>query len=432
MLIDVLRSVLGEEPSDRALWTATRGKGASARLAQRVLDAYKSDSVDPVPAKDRDHFRPAFLSDYSGRSSTPYDREFVFVERALCYADSVAVEDDLARWESLAATDEGTLAFEWSSGFADCDNSTWTLRRIAKYGWLEEAGLLYYVDPPTRKDVADIRSGVEEDAIEELAELVMERKQYTREISVHPSVLAGDLTMWLREFYALLEHCNNLENNIDLYLPSWFAGPELLNWWLMRSLAWTEQTTALVMDHSSLTDLIVLPAVPDMSIHDLDRSTVLRMRDGLGLNRWREDFREALAELHNGEDVTARASFRRKLHEAKGRLERDVASDKRLGPRLSGTVTAGLASGSVAAVTGQDVLATTLIGAAPAGVAVMQELYRWLTAVSHSNVTEPVYRLFMDGNQRHSSGAVDMRSAPSIMGLDSRGRPFHHDLFEGL
>lgn len=83
-LVELLAEVLGAPATDRNIWLATRSGRSASNIAVDLLDLYKSAELEPLPAKSPEMFRPAFLTDYVGRSTTPYDREFAFVSRSLC------------------------------------------------------------------------------------------------------------------------------------------------------------------------------------------------------------------------------------------------------------------------------------------------------------------------------------------------------------
>lgn len=242
-----------------------------------------------------------------------------------------------------------------------------------------------------------------------------------------PSALVPDLAYWFREYGALVEYCSLHKDYVDLYLPSWFAGPEILEWHIKQTAIWAAGTTEMVISHDALTKLIVLPAVPEVRATLLGKTTLLKMREGAELSRWRTDFQEALTELEGEDNGLSRARFRNRIDDARKRLVRDVSNDRKLSDEFTGTVSAGVASGITAAALGQGVLATALIGAAPAGVSLAKALIKWLTVEPENLATEPLYRLFMDGGQRSPSGSYNFDSAPNTLATDTRGRIFNMD-----
>jgi hypothetical protein len=200
---EILAEALEAEPTDENIWRATRRSLDSRDLAERLLALYLEAELEPVPLKAPREFRPAFLSDYVGNQETPYDREFTFVGRALCYADSIAVVDELASWAHAYEQDPRRLRMDWSLGFLDCNNGIWPARRIARYRQLEEDGLIFYVDPPKYRTRSEIATMLDWKSVAPLSELVVKRMGYIPSVADRPEVILRDLTVWFREFVTI-------------------------------------------------------------------------------------------------------------------------------------------------------------------------------------------------------------------------------------
>lgn len=430
--VELLEGVLEDEATDLSIWKATRGSGASTKLAEDLLAVYASavasNRLEPIPEKAADQFRPAYLSDYQGNGITPYDREFRFVDTALFYADSVAVEDELLVWQQHAEDPRSSLRVHWESGSPECDNATWLARRIARYGELERRGLLYYVDPPTRRSRHEVAAAIDWRAADELTPLVGSRKRYVEPFRSNPELMRPDLTVWLGELFAMLDHTQTFTGYVDLHLPSWCAGPELLDWW------WRQEESSLSLDRKavlrqrSLTRLLSLPALSDSGGRELSLRQQLAVREAEAFQLWRADLEEALAMVVDSPSIFETADFNRRLDDHVQRLSARVRQTKSLRDTFTETIVTGVAAGGAGAALGEPPVATIATAVAPFLVQSVPRLSRWLTAGRQVSAMEGCYRLFMDGNGRTVTGALAYDSPPSNYMVDWRGRPLHDSM----
>ena len=430
--VELLENVLEDEATDLSIWKATRGRDASTKLAEDLLAAYASalalNQLEPIPEKAPEQFRPAYLSDYQGNATTPYDREFRFVEKALFYADSVAVEDELLVWQQHAENPRSSLRVHWQSGSPECDNATWLARRIARYGELERRGLLYYVDPPTRRSRDEVAAAIDWRAANELIPLVGSRKGYVEPFRSDPMVIRPDLTIWLGELLALLDHTKTFTGYVDLHLPSWCAGPELLDWWWRHETSSVSLERDALLQQQSLTRLLSLPALSNSGGRELSVRQQLALREADAFQVWRDDLDAALAMVVDSPSVFDTADFNRRLDDHVQHLSARVRQTKTLRDTFTETLVTGVAAGGAGAALGQPVLATIATAVAPFLVQSVPQLSRWLTAGRQASAMEGCYRLIMDGNDRTVTGALAYDSPPSNYMFDWRGRPMHGSL----
>lgn len=367
-LKDLLAEALGDEPTDRNLWKATKNSASSTDLALNFIERYREVEPDliPIPIKGPDTLRPAFLVDYSGREVTPYDREFAFIAKSLSYSDQVAVVDEIGSW--ARADDPGKVLHEKAlGGFPDCTNIMWALRRIALYGPLEEAGLLFYVDKPDRASQEDVQSLLNEDSTDELFSLVADRMGYEKRRlnSFHSrGVIASDLAMWLTQFLTVMSHVDKLNHHVDLYLPEWFAGPQLLDWTYRNTMppGWLSSET--LRTTQVVNQLITLPAPSAEALQSLSVKELLDIRSSDQLSSWRENFEDELRLLDADPSLLANIEFRESLTERASQL-----CNKRSHPNFARVMTeaiqTGLVVAPVAGLVGQDIAGAVAVGTAP-------------------------------------------------------------------
>src|SRR5664280_396406 len=365
LMSDILATALEVEPTDYNIWRATRHSSDGTELAKRLLEVYLEAELPPVPLKAPHEFRPAFLSDYAGNQETPYDREFVFVNRALCYADSVAIVDELSSWAYRYERDPEPVRVDWVLGFPDCNNGTWAARRISRYRQLEEDGLIFYVDPPVHRTRNEIAAMLNWELVSPLGKLVARRMGYTPSVAKDSQVILSELVVWFREFFALLEHVGKFRDNLDLYLPSWFAGPELLDWWYKTGNAILPDQVEALTRHKYLTQLLMLPAFTADACLDLTHSELVAIRDDAAFGLWRSDLEDALRVLTDTSDVFSSAEYKNLLGDRAETLGRRLGSSRTIAPKFGDTLVTGVTTALVAGGLGQDLFPPVALGTAP-------------------------------------------------------------------
>lgn len=380
LVSELLADALGAEPTDRNIWLATRRDRSGMSLALDILERYRSTTLEPVPAKTPSTFRPAFLLDYYGASDTPYDREFAFVARSLSYADQVAVVDEVAGW--AAQTDpEAHLAEMYFGGFPECGNLPWALRRIGRYAELERAQLLYYVEPPAFRDEDVLRESLATKAAPDLSSLVAERRGWIPTVADSPlgrGMVVDELAYWFQQLHAVLDHADSYHQSIDLYLPDWFAGPELLEW-LYRSASPPEWVTPTgLRDQQAVSQLLDLPAPSADIVQRLSVTEILAVRRTDHMSRWRSRFRDEIELLAASTDLATRMEVQASIADHARQLQKTERLSSALTDGLRDSIQAGIAVAPVAAFTHQNVLATALEAASPAVVGVASSMFRWL------------------------------------------------------
>ncbi|PRB10858.1 hypothetical protein [Microbacterium sp. MYb62] len=381
LVSELLADSLGAEPTDRNIWLATRRDRSGMTLALDMIERYRSsDTLEPVPSKTPSTFRPAFLLDYYGESDTPYDREFAFVARSLSYADQVAVVDEIAGW-AAQPDPEAYLAEMYFGGFPECGHLPWALRRIGRYAELERAQLLYYVEPPTFRDENAIREGVATDAAPDLSFLVEERRGWIPTVKDTPrgrGMVVDELAFWFQQLHAVLDHSDHYHQSIDLYLPDWFAGPQLLEW-LYRSSTPPEWVTAQgLKDQQAVSQLLDLPAPSAEIVQQLSVAEILAVRDADHMSQWRNHFRTEIGHLAASSDLATRMEVQANIADHVQQLQKTERLTSALRGGLRDSIQAGIAVAPVAAFTHQNLLATTLEAASPAVVGVASSMLRWL------------------------------------------------------
>jgi hypothetical protein len=429
LMSEILAQALEAEPTDENVWRATRRSADSTDLAERLLTIYREADLEPVPLKEADEFRPAFLNDYVGNQGTPYDREFAFVGRALCYADSIAVVDELASWERAYEHDAQAVRTNWSLGFPECNDGTWAARRIARYRQLEEDGLIFYVNPPQYRTRGEIAAMLNWSDVAPLRELVVERMGYRSSVVDHPAIILGDLTVWFRELIALLEHVAKLSNNVDLYLPSWFAGPELLNWWYEAGGALLPKDKTPLRHHRHLTRLLMLPALTADAVRDLDHSDLLAIRQDDAFQLWRTDLQDALQALTDSPDIFSSADYEALLRDRAQTLARRLDNSRAIRPKIGTPLVTGITTAAVAALMNEEVGKEIALATAPLVALLLVPAARWLLsgprAQGSAAAADAHYRLFIDGNVRTLSSEIIYDRPPSSNLVDFSGRPVY-------
>ncbi|MFZ6992879.1 hypothetical protein ACO0E1_13395 [Curtobacterium sp. RRHDQ66] len=431
----VLAEVLGEAPTDLAVWRATRRRQDARGLLEEYLERRVAVESEPVPQTPPGFFRPAFLTDFAGGSSGPYDREFAFVGRALGYADQVAVVDDAERW--ISADDRQAHLDNLGFGSRAVTDGTWLLRRVARYAPLEESGTLVYVSPPTFPDRSTVERSLPDPLPDELVQLVVDRAGYRPNASaLLTDIVRADLATWFRELRALLDFGAEASGAVDLYLPDWFAGPELLSW-MFREIDWPNWLDGSVAHQESLTQLLSLPAPSAEQVRRISTEQLLAVREQDRMHRWREEFSGILREYGAADSLRERLEFRDLLRARAGELGVAVRDHPLLGRDLRSTIEAGVAVAPTALLTGQPVVSTVAVAAAPFVASAARSIASWLLGRngSRSGGDEIVIDAAAQGsairgflNDPVQPGA--RRRPPSSSMTDMFGRPVAFDFFD--
>lgn len=431
LISDILAEVLGEEPTEIAVWRATKQIGSAERVAKSVVREYLSTDLDPLPAKSKTALRPAFLSDYQGRSDTPYDREFTFVGKSLCYSDEVAVPDEIN--DLIESNDIERAIAVRALGFPECSDLRWVFRRIARYAELERSGLLHFVPRPPRQDAADIPGNLLDEAVRDLGPMVVERHGWDTSVvdSMGGGVLREELASWLAEFNAIFEYAALHTSLFDIYLPEWFAGPELLNWVFRSGTQTGHLSDEALQQQRALTQLVSLPSP---SVHSLRRSALQdlpRIRESRQLSSWREQLRDALRDLDADPTLLGTRQFEEHLKSSAASLKSEV-DRSHLSNSLSGTIETGIATAPTAYLFGQDVLGAAATAVAPL---LMRLVSTWLSGtrtipeekVEDSKRSGAAFRAFLSEPWSPSSSN---QAPPTTWIRTIDGRPVAFDLFD--
>lgn len=373
LISDVLAGVLGEDPTETAVWRATRRPDLARRVAETVVAAYLSEDLDPLPAKSNTTLRPAFLSDYHGRQDTPYEREFVFVGKSLCYSDEVAVVDEIN--DLAESPDLERSISDKALGFPECSDLQWILRRIARYAHLERAGLLHFIPRPARQDRSGVPGQLLDAAVRELGPLVAKRHGWDPTLlSNEAGPARAELASWLSEFSTVFDYAAAHSSLFDIYLPAWFAGPELLEWTYKKGLRAEHLPGDVLRQQTALTHLVSLPSPSGHALRMSALTEIPRLREAQQLVGWREQLHHALQGLDNDPSLLGTREFEEHLTRAGDSLNFQVQRST-LRDSLTSTIETGIATAPVAYLFSQDVIGTTAIAAAPA---VLKFVNTWL------------------------------------------------------
>lgn len=438
MLVELLADVLGAEPTDRNLWLAARSGRSAADMALDLLDRYTSAELEPLPRKSADMFRPAFLTDYVGRSTTPYDREFAFVARSLCYADEVAVIDEVAFWAAQDDPDS-YLHDRQLWGFPDADDLTWSLRRIARYGELETAGLLRYVEGPRYPDPNTVRGDLDDATVRSLAPLVVERHGWVGDVRspFRLSQVSEELTLWFGELGAVLGRVAACPEHLDVYLPQWFAGPDLLNWVYRKSEPPTWLNAAELRGMEALTHLFTLPAPSAAAVRRLTMTDVREIRNADQLSHWRELLGKELRSIAGDHSLAATVEFREHLESHARVLRQGTQQSRHFSESLSDVIQTGIAVAPAALLTRQDPIGATAVAVAPLVRGLVRSLFGWLIRKSPTSADayvvdhdaqDSALRLFLN---ELPAGDPDFSQRPPTSWMRTLdGRPRAFDIFD--
>lgn len=416
LLADILAAALEAEPTEVNVWRATR-RDQSRRFGHRLLDAYVSSELEPVPAKEEGEFRPAFLSTLA---MTGNDIESNFVAKALLCSHSVAVPDDLLTWERLVESGP-------KGDFYVAESAVSVARKIARYADLERSGLLHYVSPlplgmpqATDLDWADVRSA---------SNLVVDRVGIHQDFADSESALMPYLQQWLGELRAVVSHVNSMDGWIDLYLPDWFSGPELLEWVLEHQLDSPPVAPADILNHRSLTKLLRLPTLDARA--NIEVALLLDIRDEAGFAEWRDSLRSLLRSVPPRPTLGDSLELVEEVEQQASVLESRVRSRSESRPALNGSLVAGVTLAGTELLTEMST-PEAIATAATAGLStVVVEVVNWFRGSRQKGTSTP-YRLFVDANSRGADGRITTPTASIFMYSSATGRPVADFLRGGL
>lgn len=429
-LADLLANTLGAEPTDRNLWLATQEKNSAIRIAGDLLAQYQQSDAIFTPAKQMGEFRPAFLTDYHGRSVTPYDREFSFVARALCYADSVAVIDPIHAWDLAEDPEEIFLNLQLE-GYPHCNDLLWTFRRLGRYAQLERAGLLHYVHPPARP-VGNLE--IDDHTASSLADVVAKHQGWaTASKTAMLPRIKQELSLWMTEFQVIMDYVSENSDVVDPYLPQWFAGPDLLEWTFTQAPRpeWLQHPQA--RDHGSLTRLFSLPAPAGSVAEALSAGEILDIRRADLLEKWRETFSQELRVLHQEPSLEQVDRFTAATQSSANRLCRSIDHTPKLSAALKDVAHTGMTVTPAAMLTGQGPLSATATALAPLLPPLAGATWRWLRGPSGSSThdafepadKDQALKLFM--STPHDAAGGNNQQPPTSWMRTLDGRPIAFD-----
>ncbi|WP_139311824.1 hypothetical protein [Corynebacterium sp. CNJ-954] len=441
---EILDNLLGEEATDLSVWKATRDPGKGKEIALSVAEEYSITELDPVPRKSSTSYRPAFLSDYEGGGVTPYDLEFEFVTRSLNYADQVAVVDEVGEW---VATGDYEKAIDQQIGYYNSvDYVIWSLRRIAKYAPLERASLLYYVARENALISDEMSLELARMADVDMRSVVKDKLSATgSEIdSVSELISLQSLSLWFQEFFRSFNEIVNRSEYFDLYLPSFFAGKEVLDW-LLDNIPSVEKfnnnqfrtgSEAVSMRNmNGLNAMMDVPALDATSLLHNDARYLLNIREMDHLEEWRIASKSRFQLLSQ----TGSASERIVIVDDIKRLAQELTRKERkrsdAGTRLTDTLVSGFSVVPVALATGQPATLNSVLAAAPDVGGLLQKFISWMFGNNRTDVDEEVRdrgtevlairRYLSEGGQFNQP-----RGAPFIFGRRLNGRPIYLDIFD--
>lgn len=382
-LASLVREVIGETPTDRTLWRYIKSRGSNIALAE-VLERYLDAELEPLPGKSGTALRPAYISDYVGEQTTPYDREFNFVAQALCYSEGVAVVDELEAYPDPDRVRAGNT--DLSLGFRDCDNASWILRRIVRYAQLEEASVLYYAPTPQVRNREAANDFLTDEACRTLAPQVASRLGWKQlpalgDETYSLSLVRHQLTMCFTELFRCLDYASALDGAVDLYLSDWFAGPELLGWLEGQRGDITSYSADQRLQTSTLNRLTSLPAPASDTLINAGAKELLALRASDQMESWRHDLDVLLRDFtklnHTDEDVRL---LDRELHSRLEKHQQAVTGSTSLRGSMIQAVNLGIATASMALLMGQPPASTALLAAGSGAIASLLDYTKdWMT-----------------------------------------------------
>lgn len=438
-MYQILEQALGEEASPEAILHACAMD--TVAFGEQWLALYRGSDLEAVPTKLPHEFRPGFLVDYVGREDTPYTREFDFVQRSLLYAHSVAVVDELEGWVAL---DPNERDLHWQLGFRDANNLAWAAIRVAYYAEFERAGLLHYVDGPHYASKPSFERLTSSADLTELYPLVKERNGYVvplPENDIQRDLYDSNLNMWFRQLDAVIGHGAVRSGVVDVHLPEWFAGPQLLDWTLRHSAA--AGSKEHLADESYLQQLLHLPAPLDAH-RDPEQLVLFRQHDLF--EQWRNDLETGLDYLSGGREqsvveaaraVRAASKYLASREElARTRVRSSPSLRKAFTTAFTTGITTTVGASAVNLVTapanpGTAFVSGTAVGTSTLAAQLAAALYdRFRSAQVSTETVTRHYQLFGDGSLRGWRGAMPFDPPPtSWMESIPSGRPLALDLF---
>lgn len=428
-LYEILCSIAGEEIDEWGLWRLAKDR-TTTEILEEVLAVYHDATLEPMESKSAARLRPAFLADYAGRSRSPYDREFNFVARSALYSDAVVVRDELYELVDGAHATErrDDLTLGHTSGVSD---ALWALRRIIRYAPLETSGILRYAPMPDSYHAGQPPADVPAEMVRDLRNVVIDRCDFHSEVP--DSAIKEQLNVWARQFHTVVDYCATYRDYVDLYLPQWFCGPELMEWFCREDApAWLglEQ----LRQQRVLTQLVDMPA-PIGSIFDTGAAAHLpAIREDDQMAGWREEVTAMLETLPDDPGLLEREELRREFAARANARKRSIRERNSLREFATDVIGQGLSVGPAALATGQEPLGAVATSVASLLPDLVRPLAAWLTRPNPSAeeiVLDPTAQAtglrayFAELPATENDG----QQSPPTSWMVSRGRLMAFDLF---
>lgn len=324
-------------------------------------------------------------------------------------------------------------------GFPDADDLTWSLRRIARYGDLEAAGLLRYVAGPIYPSQDRVRDSLDNATVRSLAPLVAKRHGWVGDFDspFRLGQVREELTLWFSELGAVLDRVAASPEHLDVYLPQWFAGPDLLDWAYRESEPPKWLGVPEIRGVETLTQLFTLPAPSAAVVHRLAMTNVLEIRSSDQLSQWRELFSRELRSVAGDHSLAATIEFREHLESHAHTLRRGVRQSRHFSESLSDVIQTGIAVAPAAMLTSQDPISTSAVALAPMIKGLVSSLFDWLIGKSPSPpdvyvvdhaAQDSALRLFL--NELPAGDPEFSQRPPTSWMRTLDGRPRAFDLFD--
>ncbi|MCF2587745.1 hypothetical protein [Brevibacterium sp. UCMA 11752] len=374
-LVDMLAQAMGAEPTIKNLWLSTQTRSDETRIAHNIISIYQQQGPDSIPEKYSYEFRPAFLADYIAQHFEPYQNEKQFISRSLSYADQVVVPDELSKISTSSDPDKSLSESRLSSSFG-VNSFVWALRRIIDYSELEQKQLLYYhaVDAPL--EPRSNFSRIAHEAYDELYPIVEKRYGYVHnaagEYSRHN--IEQDLSMWFQMLNRILTQTASNPTTMDLYLPDWIAGPDLVEWIAKSRSSWLPNTLKLpealdsetIREQGALRNMVSLPTYAKELIDTMQPSDLLKIRERDKMTEWRNTVRGDLTLLSTDLDIADRLDLINRIRNRTSEIRNDNKSKfQGIGSELKGVIFAGITSAPLSAMLGLDLASTVATATAP-------------------------------------------------------------------
>ncbi|MEI3849065.1 MULTISPECIES: hypothetical protein [unclassified Microbacterium] len=420
-MIDVLEDALGDTATEVSVWRATRGRNAQ-QLGVRLLDSYERLDLVAVPPLAEGERRPAYLSTVGFPEGDP---EQDFIWRTLIYADSCAVPDDLALWREVARDGRSS-----DLGFMQGTRTRDLARKILRNAELERAGLVHYVQPLSSLRKVDSEARDDLDVIADgdhgsytwqqvraIAPLAAEWAGIAPRFADQERAVMPYLSLWLDELRDLFAYVAMLDGAVDIALPDWMPGPELLDW-MLGSTRWGRGVDlADASEAAVLSTLLRLPNLAGAELRGLTSRDLIGMRQEPGFSTYRADLRRVLVSLPLAPNRREAFDAVQEMQARRDELERRVSrrSDT-LRPLTDATAT-GVLIGAAAGMLSQQVLPAVALGVIP----YLIPLAGAVRAGRHRERTSP-YTVFLNAASVDGRGRPRSRVDPSMRDAIT-GRP---------